>query len=349
MPVPSALELLSLSRRFGKTTAVRELDLVVREGEVVSLVGHSGCGKSSLLRLIAGVDLPDRGRILIGGEEVVGPSRFVEPEKRQVGFVFQDYALFPHLTVEANVRFGLRLRPKAEARQHALNMLDRVDLARHAGRYPNELSGGEQQRVALARALAPAPRLLLMDEPFSNLDRTLREGVRRRTLSLIRRLGMTAIIVSHDPEEALSLGDRVVLMRSGEVVQTGVGYDLYDRPNSPYAAEFFAPCNRIPGRVRFGFFETALGRFPLPAGIEGDVTIAFIRPTGIDLIAGGEDGEVTARELMGEIETIHVRLPDLPEPIQVRSTRRLPPDTSRVGISVIPGAAMIFPTRRSAG
>ncbi|WP_370674354.1 ABC transporter ATP-binding protein [Pleomorphomonas sp. PLEO] len=345
MPALSALEVLSLARRFGETEAVRNLDLAVEKGEVVSLVGHSGCGKSSLLRLIAGVDTPDEGSIRIDGEEVFGPSRFVEPERRRVGFVFQDYALFPHLTVENNVRFGLRAKSKAQANDRARDMLGLVGLAGHATRYPHELSGGEQQRVALARALAPEPRLLLMDEPFSNLDRALREGIRRETLSLIRRLNITAVIVSHDPEEALSSGDRLVLMRSGEVVQIGSAYDLYDRPNCPYAAEFFAACNRIPGRVGAGWVETALGTFPAPDMLDdGDEAVVLVRPTDIDVIPNTGEGEVTARELMGEIETLHVRLPGLAAPIRIRSTRRLAAGVCRIGVSVTPGQAMIFPT-----
>lgn len=346
MPALPALEVLSLARRFGDTAAVRNLDLAVGSGEIVSLVGHSGCGKSSLLRLIAGVDTPDAGCIRIDGEEVADPSRFVEPERRRIGFVFQDYALFPHLTVGSNIRFGLKTVPKSEAGKRVRDMLERVGLAAYADRYPHELSGGEQQRVALARALAPAPRLLLMDEPFSNLDRALREGVRRKTLSLIRQFGITAIIVSHDPEEALSSGDRVVLMQAGEIVQAGSAYDLYDRPSSPYAAEFFAACNRVPGRVRNAHVDTALGAFPAPHGLDdGDDALALIRPTGIDVVAGDGDGEVMARELMGEIETIRVRLPGLAEPLTIRSTRRLPAGIRRVGVSIAPGAAMIFPVR----
>lgn len=344
MPPAPALEITALSRRFGQTAAVRNLHLTIGKGDVVSLVGHSGCGKSSLLRLIAGVEIPDHGHIYLDGREVVGPSGFVEPEQRQIGFVFQDYALFPHLTVEANIRFGLRALTKFEARERAMNMLDRVDLAGHAKRYPHELSGGEQQRVALARALAPAPRLLLMDEPFSNLDPALRQDVRQKTLSLIRSLDMTAIIVSHDPQEALSSGDRVVLMRSGEIVQTGSAYDLYDRPNSSYAAEFFSPCNRIPGRVKAGVVETVLGKFSAPSELnDGDHVIALVRSTDFDVLPNNGDGEVLARELMGEIETIHIRLSDLEEPIQARSTRRLPPDVKRVSVSVTAGSPIVFP------
>ncbi len=346
-PVP-ALGIEALSLRFGQTAALRDLHLAVDKGEVVSLVGHSGCGKSSLLRLIAGVETPDHGRISFDGHEVVGPSCFIEPEKRHVGFVFQDYALFPHLSVEANVRFGLRTLAKAEARERAIEMLKRVDLSGHAKRYPHELSGGEQQRVALARALAPAPRLLLLDEPFSNLDPTLRQDVRQKTLSLIRSLGMTAIIVSHDPEEALSSGDRVVLMRAGEIVQVGSAYDLYDRPNSCYAAEFFSPCNRIPGRVNAGIVATALGEFPAPRGLEeGDHVVTLVRPTDIDVLPNGGNGEVLARELMGEIESLRIRLPDLEEPVQARSTRRLPTDTLRVGVRASAGAGFVFPAEPS--
>jgi len=348
MPASPALEVLSLGRRFGETTAVRNLDLAVGKGEVVSLVGHSGCGKSSLLRLIAGVDAPDEGRIRIDGEEVAAPGRFVEPELRRIGFVFQDYALFPHLTVAENVRFGLVAASKAEARERTRDMLGRVGLAAHAERYPHELSGGEQQRVALARALAPAPRLLLMDEPFSNLDRALREGVRRGTLSLIRRLGITAIIVSHDPEEALSSGDRVVLMHAGQIVQAGGAYDLFDRPASPYVAEFFAACNRIPGRVRNGCLETAIGTFPAPSSLnDGDAAVVLVRPSAIDVVENGGDDdptcEVTARQLVGEVETLRIRVTELDHPLEVRSTRRLPADVRRVTVRVEPGRAFVFP------
>ncbi len=344
MTAVPALEIQSLGRRFGETQAVRNVDLSVKRGEVVSLVGHSGCGKSSLLRLVAGVDTPDAGTIRINSETVAGPGTFVEPENRRIGFVFQDYALFPHLTAEQNVRFGLRQLPRAEAQRRARDLLAHVGLAAHGGRYPHELSGGEQQRIALARALAPAPRLLLMDEPFSNLDRALREGIRRDTLALIRQLGITAVIVSHDPEEALSSGDRVVLMRAGEILQAGSAYDLYDRPASPYAAEFFSSCNRLPGRVRDGKVETPLGAFSAPATLaDGASAVVLIRPAAIEAVAGDGDGIVTARELTGEVETIRVRLPGLDEPIEVRSTRRLPPDVLKVALRPAAESALVFP------
>ncbi len=316
---------------------------------MICLAGHSGCGKSSLLRLVAGVDSPDAGVIRIAGEEVAGPSRFVEPEKRRIGFVFQDYALFPHLTVQENVGFGLVAMPKSDRHRRILEMLDHVGLARHGERYPHELSGGEQQRVALARALAPSPRLILMDEPFSNLDRALREGVRRDTLALIRRLGITAIIVSHDPEEALSLGDRVVLMRSGEVVQTGSAYDLYDRPNGIYAASFFSACNNLPGLVRNATVETAIGVLPLRDCLcEGERVAVLVRPSAIEATPASEGGrqacEVIARQMRGEMEALWVSVPGLDEPLEIRSTRRLPADVRHVAIQTAPEQAMIFRT-----
>lgn len=342
-----ALEIAALNRRFGETVAVRDVSLAINRGTLMCLAGHSGCGKSSLLRLIAGVDTPDSGTIKIDGEEVSGPGRFVEPERRQIGFVFQDYALFPHLTVQENVRFGLRRMPRREGVRVSREMLDGVGLGHHVDRYPHELSGGEQQRVALARALAPSPRLILMDEPFSNLDRALREGVRRDTLSLIRKLGLTAIVVSHEPEEALSLGDCVVLMRSGEIVQAGNAYDLYDRPNGAYAASFFAACNNLSGLVRNGCIETAIGVFPLREPFsDGDHVSVLVRPSAFDVVPASpgerQAYEVTGRQMRGETEALWVRVPGLDAPLEIRSMRRLPPDVHHVAIDVMPEQAMVF-------
>lgn len=252
----AALELKSVGKRFGDTDVLSDIDLSVERGEIICLVGRSGCGKSTLLRIVAGVETPDRGSVSLNGSAVADSAVFVEPEKRNIGFVFQDYALFPHLTVEQNVMFGLRTLAKAEARRRAMEMIEHVHLQELAKRYPHTLSGGEQQRVALARALAPQPGLLLMDEPFSNLDRGLRDNVREETLGLLRQLGTTAIMVTHDPEEALSAGDRVVLMQRGRIVQSGTGYEIHDNPKTRYAADFFCAFNKIEGRVRQGRVET---------------------------------------------------------------------------------------------
>lgn len=314
-----------LSRRFGDVAAVDDVSLTVARGEIICLVGHSGCGKSSLLRLVAGVDRPDRGRILLDGEEIAGPRSHVEPEDRRIGFMFQDYALFPHLSVTDNVLFGLARLEKAQARARAEEVIGLLGIGHLAGRFPHMLSGGEQQRVALARALAPLPRILLMDEPFSNLDRGLRDGLRTETLAVLRELGTTVLMVTHDPEEALSSGDRVVLMRGGSVVQEGSGRELYDRPRNAYAAEFFCSFNKIAGTCRNGFLETPLGRFAAPDLAEGARAIAHIRPHSLRLAdehAQGLECRVLDIILMGEIEEVRLLASGLSEPLRLRSTAR---------------------------
>ena len=345
-----ALRTEGVSRRFGSMAALSGVDLTIARGEIVCLVGHSGCGKSTLLRVIAGIETPDEGRVFLDGREVSGPSAFVEPEARNVGFVFQDYALFPHLTAEENILFGLKRLPRAEAREKAQAIIARVGIGHLAGRYPHMLSGGEQQRVALARALAPQPGIVLMDEPFSNLDQGLRDRVRNDTLSLLKALGTTVIMVTHDPEEALSAGDRVVLMRAGQIVQSGTGYDLHDRPVSAYAAEFFGASNKVPGVYRNGVVESAIGRFPrkLAVGDGGHVTL-FVRPQAVSLSLehGDLPARVVQRRFHGEIEQLQLRIDDLPAPLEVRTMARLPAGTEAVHISVTADQVLVFPTPNS--
>ena len=345
-----ALRTEGITRHFGSMAALSGVDLAIGRGEVVCLVGHSGCGKSTLLRTIAGIETPDRGRVFLDSREVSGPSVFVEPEARNIGFVFQDYALFPHLTAEENILFGLKRFARAEAREKAEAIIARVGIGHLVGRYPHMLSGGEQQRVALARALAPQPGIVLMDEPFSNLDQGLRDKVRNDTLSLLRALGTTVVMVTHDPEEALSAGDRVVLMRSGQIVQSGTGYDLHDRPVSAYAAEFFGASNKLPGLYRNGVVESAIGRFPRKLEVEeGSHVTLFVRPQSIVLSL--EHGDLPARVLHrsfhGEIEQLQLRIDHLPEPLQVRSMTRLPAGTEAVHISVSVDHVLVFPASDS--
>jgi len=247
----TALEVADVSKSYGATPAVRSLDLSVEQGEILALIGPSGCGKSTLLRLVAGLERPDAGIVRVGGDVVAGPS-WVPPERRRVGLVFQEHALFPHLRVSDNIRFGLDGRPRAEQDARVLEVLELVHLAHVVDRYPHELSGGEQQRVALARALAPRPAVVLLDEPFSSLDESLRARVRTDTVDVLRATGTTAVLVTHDQTEALTVGDRIGVMREGVIEQLGSPVEVFERPVSRFVASFmgdadFLPAERGPG------------------------------------------------------------------------------------------------------
>lgn len=318
------LELTGISRRFGSVAALDNVSLSVRRGEMVCLVGHSGCGKSSLLRIIAGIDWPDSGRVMLGGQEISGPNGHVEPENRSIGFMFQDYALFPHLNVTDNILFGLKRISRRAAQERCREIVERLGLGHLVQRFPHMLSGGEQQRVALARALAPQPAIMLMDEPFSNLDRALRQDIRAETMGLLRELGTTAIMVTHEPEEALSSGDTVVLMRAGQIIQVGAGEDLYETPACAYAAEFFCSFNKVTASCRSGFAETPLGRFAAPGFADGDSATVYIRPQCLRINGSGDGVECTVMDcaLIGEIEQMHLAVAALPEPLKIRSTAR---------------------------
>ena len=298
--------------RFGAVRALDGVSLDVAGGEILCLVGPSGSGKSTLLRVIAGIERGHAGRVRLAGEDVAGPDVFVEPERRRVGMVFQDYALFPHLTVAANVAFGLPRRRGADAARSVAALLDRVGLARYASSYPHMLSGGERQRVALARALAPAPRVLLMDEPFSSLDARLRGRVRRETRALLGDTGTTTIIVTHDPAEAVALGDRVALMRDGRLEQCATPGELYARPATAFAARFFSDINEFTGTCRQGCIETPAGVFGAPALADGAPARVCIRPEHVRVAAGPTPmaGRVVSSEFRGEIDHVIVELGD---------------------------------------
>jgi iron(III) transport system ATP-binding protein len=309
--IASRLTMERVGRRFGRVAALEEIDLDVSPGEIVSLLGHSGCGKSTLLRIAAGVDVPTAGRVLLDGREVASETIFVPPERRSVGLMFQDYALFPHLTAQRNVMFGLMALDRASREREALAALGRVGLADLAGSYPHELSGGEQQRVALARAIVPRPGVLLMDEPFSGLDSRLRDAVRADTLSVLRETGATAIVVTHDPEEAMRMSDRIVLMRSGRIVQEGTAQSLYDRPRNLFAARFFSHLNELPATVRSGRAVTRIGDFVAAGMAEGSDVVVAIRPQGVLLAAddepgAGRPGRIMSRHFLGEIDLFDV-------------------------------------------
>lgn len=267
----------SLSRSYGGRTVVDDLSLVVEAGQVTCLLGPSGCGKSTTLRMIAGVETPDQGRILIDGVEVFGPTRKTPPEERGVGLMFQDFALFPHLTVAGNIAFGLRRDAVMRARR-VDDLLEKVNLSGFGAKHPHELSGGEQQRVALARALAPKPRVMLMDEPFSGLDNRLRDGIRDATLDLLKEEGAAVLLVTHEPNEAMRMADEIALMRAGIIVQKGAPYNLYNAPVDRAAAAFFSDVNVIRGTSRGALTDTPFGAFLTPGHADGGAVDIVIRP-----------------------------------------------------------------------
>jgi iron(III) transport system ATP-binding protein len=293
------IQLRGVSKSFGATHAVRDVTLDIERGELMAVLGPSGCGKTTLLRLIAGFEVPDSGCVNVGETVVAGPGRLVPPERRRVGMVFQDYALFPHLTVEANVAFGLSRRPRDERDALTRGTLELVGLQHKAGDHPGELSGGERQRVALARALAPEPELVLLDEPFSNLDATLRAGLRREVELILRDAEATALLVTHDQEEALSLADRLAVMREGRIVQVGPPEEVYGRPASRWAAQFVGEVNVLAGVARGDGVETELGRFDRRAPASGTVHVA-VRPEQFELTVRHDgNAEIVAREFRG--------------------------------------------------
>jgi len=278
------LELDGITKEFGGETAVEDLSLSVREGELLTLLGPSGCGKTTTLRLLAGLDEPTAGTITVAGERVAGPGTFVGPEQRDVGLVFQDYALFPHLTATENVAFGLEDRHEAEREARVEEMLDLVGLADQRDAHPDELSGGQQQRVALARSLAPEPDVLLLDEPFSNLDVSLRVEMREEVRDILKTAGVTAVSVTHDQEEAMSISDRVAVMDDGEVDQVGEPETVFQHPESRFVASFLGYASFLSGRVRDEGVDTGLGTIPradvhgLTDAYDGATVDVLVRP-----------------------------------------------------------------------
>lgn len=344
------LATLHVSHRYRSVLAVDDVSLQVEAGEFVCLVGPSGCGKSSLLRVIAGLQRQTAGQVFIDGVEVAGSRVFVPPEKRGVGLMFQDYALFPHLNVLHNVAFGLSDLPRSVRRETAMAALDAVEMTKYAAVYPHMLSGGEQQRVALARALAPRPKIMLMDEPFSGLDRQLREEVRAETVAILARSGAATIMVTHDPEEAMLLADRILLMRNGRLVQTGAPDDIYFRPVDAAAAEFFGSYNRMHGRVSAGRIHTPLGEVAAGSLAEGAGVEILIRPDQINVYPSADcAGQAVATVLrsapQGQDRLLELSLTDGTR-LQARVLKRdCPPSGTPLAVNIDPGVALVFPCR----
>jgi iron(III) transport system ATP-binding protein len=305
----SMIEADCVSKRYGRTPAVVEASLCADRGEILALLGPSGCGKTTLLRLIAGFETPDAGRIDVGGRHVAGNGVWVPPEKRRVGMVFQDYALFPHLTVGENIAFGV---PRSIRRRRLDELVPQLGLDALESRYPHELSGGQQQRVALARALAPEPELVLFDEPWSNVDPALRESLRGEVVELLRELEVTVVLVTHDREEAFSLADRIALMRDGTIVQEGSPESLYLSPVTRWAAEFVGAGNFLPGRVYDGLVDTPLGTFPANGASGATAVQVLVRPELVELEPDPDgEGQVVGREFRGHDVFYRVRFDGL--------------------------------------
>ncbi len=274
------LKLDSVSHSFGSTRVLDAVTIDAKAGELLCLLGPSGCGKTTALRLAAGIEELQQGRIILAGQTVAAPGAQVPPERRSVGMVFQDYALFPHLSVLRNVQFGLSDLDSDAKRKRAMEALDQVGMANYAESYPHMLSGGQQQRVALARALAPKPRVLLLDEPFSGLDSNLRAHIRDETLHVVKDSGTTTLIVTHDPEEAMYMADRIVVMNAGRVEQIDRPDALYRAPANAFVASFFSSINRLEGVVRGGAVATPFGNLPTPIA-DGTRVEILIRPEAL--------------------------------------------------------------------
>ncbi len=288
----AVLQLDGLTVAFGAKRAVRGLSFDIAEGELVCLLGPSGCGKTTTLRAIAGLERPEGGRVAVAGRVLSDAGFAVPPPERGIGFLFQDFALFPHLTVAQNIAYGMSRRQRAEDAGRVESLLDRIRLRHLADSYPHMLSGGEQQRVALVRALAPRPRVVLLDEPFSSLDASLRAGLREETIRILKDAGVTVLMVTHDPDEALVSADRIVLMRDGRAVQTGPPDALYSRPVDAFTASFFGAVNRLPGTAKDGEIRTGLGALPNPGFADGAPVEVLIRPDGLRLAPGGAGPEL---------------------------------------------------------
>ena len=291
------LEIEHLTRRFGGRAVVDDVSLRVMPGQVTCLLGPSGCGKSTTLRCIAGVEMQDQGRILVDGKLICDTVTRVPPEKRSIGLMFQDFALFPHLSVADNVAFGLT-GPKLARRARAEELLERVHLSEFIDEFPHALSGGEQQRVALARAIAPRPKIMLMDEPFSGLDNRLRDGIRDETLDILKDEGAAVLLVTHEPEEAMRMADEIALMRDGRIVQQGVPYNVYNAPVDKEAAAFFSDINVIRGTVYGALTDTPFGQFLTPGRSDGTHVDIVIRPQHlkIDFDRGGKGPNPTPQD-----------------------------------------------------
>lgn len=322
--IAARLTFEDLTRSFDGKGALKGVSLDIEPAETVCLLGPSGCGKTTLLRIAAGIERPDTGRVLFNKMEVVGPTIFMPPEQRGVGLMFQDFALFPHLTILQNVMFGLRNLQTKDAERVALATLERVGLAHYAKDFPHILSGGQQQRVALARAIAPRPSIILMDEPFSGLDPRLRDRIREETLAILREMRATSVIVTHQAEEAMRMGDRIAVMRGGKIVQIDTSEEIYNHPSSLFVARIFDEMNEIPCVVKNGEVDTVFGRFTAEGLEEGQDAVFGARFLGLGVSKEGKGvpgrvlGRVIDRKFLGGSALLEIAVEELDLPLQIR-------------------------------
>jgi iron(III) transport system ATP-binding protein len=355
MNQPAILQLHHVSKQFSpyQHAVVADISLTLYLGEILGFLGPSGCGKTTLLRLVAGFEQPSEGTIELRGQKVSGAGVWLPPEQRQTGMVFQDYALFPHLTVAQNIAFGLRQHQKYDSRraikERVSEVLALIQLTGYEKRYPHELSGGQQQRVALARALAPQPTLILLDEPLSNLDVQVRLQLRQEVRYILKQTGTSAIFVTHDQEEALAVSDKIAVMRKGKIEQLGTPEEIYTQPASRFVAQFVAQANFLPARRRGEYWETEIGKF---AGI---TTTSSVEDEG-ELMLREEDVQlfpdetaiavVKERQFVGREYRYFIELPSGQQLTACTATEVQIPTGTRVRIGSQIQSLRIFPKRR---
>jgi len=339
-----AFDGISHSFNHGSVT-LSDITLTAEPGEVLCLLGPSGSGKTTLLRIAAGIETQSAGRVLLNDREIAGPSVFLPPEQRSIGLVFQDFALFPHLSILDNVRFGLTALSREEAKREAMISLERVGLQSYAGSYPHVLSGGEQQRVALARALAPRPAVLLMDEPFSGLDSRLKDSVRAETLGILRHSRATAIVVTHDAEEAMRMGDRIALLKDGRLTQSGRAEELYLNPVDLFVAGFFSELNVFETRARGGQADTPVGKVEAAGFAEGTALHVAIRTAGFDVSekSGEAEARILSRRYLGVVELLELAVSGAETPVRARvRCGALSPSARDIWLSLRKSDVLVF-------
>jgi iron(III) transport system ATP-binding protein len=346
MDKPSLVTLKEVSKSYSANfpPAVASLSLTLEKGEILALLGPSGSGKTTALRLIAGFEGPDEGMILLNGVPVAGGEFWVPPEAREIGMVFQDYALFPHLTLLENAAFGVRIRGKRARERKALEILEMVELGGLTQRYPHEISGGQQQRAALARALAPGPGVILLDEPFSNLDADMRTEMRREVERILHDSGKSAILVTHDQEVAFSMADRVGVLNAGSLEQMATPEVLYHTPATRFVADFVGEADFLPGEVKEEIV-TEVGTFHNGSGLPKGTRIEImVRPDDVDFEPSQSgNGLIVGRKFHGSENRYAL---NLPSGVRLRSSQSsdlvLPPGT-RVNVTVRPTHLVVFP------